>query len=318
MGKIKWGILVVIMTVVAGIFFGLINEKKEFSDKEFLFDTYCTITAYGDDAEKAVVEAFSQSADIHSITDGFAENSEVSEINSAKAGIAIPVSDDLAEILTTVTEIENSSSRAFDSSIAPVVLLWNFGGEGRIPSEEEIKRAMAYVGDGKIVFDSNKKTVMKTDDNAKLDLGGAAKGYAGDKAVEVLKSFGVSGAIVDFGGNILCFGENPKSDDGKWRIGLQKPFAPTGEYDEKNVVELSEGAVVTSGTYQRYFDKDGKRYHHIIDPKTGYPANQTYSSVTIVTESSLLGDCLSTACFVLGRDAGQKLADKYGAQIIFL
>ena len=102
--------------------------------------------------------------------------------------------------------------------------------------------------------------------------------------------------------------------DGKWRIGVQAPFEATGEYDEENIIEISEGAVITSGTYQRYFEKDGKLYHHIIDPSTGYPSEQEYSSVTVVTQSGLLGDCLSTACFVAGRDGAVKLAEAFGAK----
>ena len=120
---------------------------------------------------------------------------------------------------------------------------------------------------------------------------------------------------MDLGGNITVMGSNPNTKDGRWRIGMQKPYSPTGEFDE--VLEVATGAVVTSGTYQRYFERDGIRYHHIIDPHTGYPADRDYSSVTVVAESGLYADCLATACFVLGRDAGEILAEKFGAEIYF-
>lgn len=322
MGRIKWGIAVGVLALLAVVFFKF-NEKGDgYTEKKFLFDTYCTITAYGDDAEDAVANAFSEVQKIHDATNVFSESSEVYKINSAKAGEVISLSDDLTLIMETVVQIEKESGRSFDSSIAPVVLLWDFSGEGKVPSKEAIDEAMRLTGEGKFIFDSKNKTLVKTDDNAKIDLGGAAKGYAADKAVEVIRAEettgkDVSGAVIDFGGNIVCYGKNPNSDDGKWRIGVQKPFAPTGEYDEDKIIEMTSGAVVTSGTYQRYFEKDGNMYHHIIDPKTGYPAERDYNSVTVVAENSLIGDCLSTACFVMGREEGKKLAEKFGIEIYF-
>ena len=145
-------------------------------------------------------------------------------------------------------------------------------------------------------------------------MGGAAKGYACDAAIKVLEKYNICG-VVDLGGNIGCTGKNPDSENGLWRIGLQTPFEPTGTFEEK--IELDSGSVVTSGNYQRYFEQDGKIYHHILDPKTGYPKTASYNAVSVKAENSLLADLISTAAFVLGEEDGRALAEKYGAEIYF-
>lgn len=317
MNKLRWGIMAVALVACAALFFGVIWEKENFTGEDYMFDTRCTVTAYGENAQAAVEAALMRAREIHNITNVFSENSEVSVINSAKVGERVKISQDIAKILKTAKTVEEASNGAFDISIAPVVSLWDFGGEGRVPTEQEIAEALELSGGEKIIVDFNDGMVVKTDSMARIDLGGVAKGYAADEAVKVLRQYGVKGAIVDFGGNILCFGENPNSDDGLWRVGVQKPFAPLGEVDEENIIEVSDAAVVTSGTYQRYFEINGEKYHHIIDTATGYPANQEYSSVTVVTESGLLADCLSTACFVLGEEKGTKLAKNFDAEVFF-
>ncbi len=315
MRHIKWSIVLVVFALVAGLGLKKLRTGNEVSKEKFLFDTFCNVTAYGKDAGIATDDVFERLEEIHGLTNVFSEDSEVFRINSAKAGEVVEVSDELAEILTVAQSVEVASGGAFDVSIAPVVMLWQFDGEGRVPDDTEIAEALAVSGSGIIMFDKEKKTVVKSHDEAKIDLGGVAKGYAGDEAVRILAEYEVSGAIIDLGGNICCIGKNPNTANGKWRIGVQTPFAATGEYDEENIIEISEGAVVTSGTYQRYFEKDGKTYHHIIDPKTGRPAQRDYSSVTVVVSSSLLGDCLSTACFVVGGEEAEKLAEEFGAEI---
>ena len=316
MKKYMWaGAVILLLTVFVGLFF--VNRKSgdRCTEERFIFDTVCSITAYGDGAEEAVSKTFDRLEQIHSATNFYAENSEVSKINSAKAGQEIKLSRDLTEILDAAIKIEKESQGAFDITVATVTELWDFKNEGVVPEADKISAALKFVGGEKLIFDKENMTVIKTADEVKIDLGGVAKGYAGDVVVESLKACGVSGAIVDLGGNITCFGTNPDNEDGKWRIGIQKPFAPTGEYE--TVVEVSGGAVVTGGTYQRYFEMNGKKYHHIINPDTGYPTEQSYNSVTIVTETGVYGDCLATACFVLGEESGKALADKYGARVYY-
>lgn len=311
-GKI-FGVLLIIM-LFAALFFNSRRRDGEFEKTEFLFDTPCTVTAYGKDAKKAVEAVFDRLFEIHRETDIFSDSSAVSRFNSLKSGESIELSKDLSKIIETAVEVGQKSEGAFDVTVAPVVHLWEFSGEGHVPEKKDTEEKLMLVGIDKLVFEENKR-LSKSVDGVMLDLGGAAKGYAGDEAVEVLKKYDISAAIVDLGGNITCFGENPASTDGRWRIGLQTPFEPTGEFDE--TVEIKEGSVVTSGTYQRYFERGGKKYHHIIDPHTGYPSQKEYSSVTIIAQSGLLADCLATACFVLGEEKGEALADSYGVEVIY-
>ena len=307
---------IILATLILGLFFRTCDNNKKHETTEFLFDTYCTITAYSKNAETATREAFDEIARIHKLTDFFDENSDVSRINNSKANEAVTVDPIVIEILETALEMGIESEGAFNVTLAPISMLWKFDeGEPVPPPGEQIKTALDIVENGGIVVDKESMTVTKLSDETNLDLGGIAKGYAGDAAAKVLREMGVKAAIVDLGGNISCIGENPSSKDGKWRIGLQKPFAPTGEYSD--TVEITDGAVVTSGTYQRYFEYSGERYHHIIDPSTGQPSKQEFDSVTVVGGSSMQADCLATAAYVLGREKGRALAEKYGADIYF-
>ncbi len=315
MKKAKWiFISVLAITLFTGLLYRDRHKNKGFEKTEFMFDTQCTVTAYGDEAQESVNAVFDRLAEIHDITNYYSTDAQITQINKAKAFDKISIEEDLANIIRAALEVGELSKGAFDITIAPVMELWDFSHGGKVPKPEEIQKNLDFVGLDKLQYDG-KSSISKMTDGVKIDLGGAAKGYAGDVAIKILKGYDVTGAVVDLGGNITCFGENPNSSDGKWRIGLQKPFAPAGEYDD--VIEINEGAVVTSGIYQRYFEKGEKRYHHIIDPKTGYPADREYSSVTIVADSSLYADCLATACYILGSDDGQELAKEYGAKIYF-
>ncbi len=317
MKKLKTVFLVIILvTLIAGLYFKSLSDGRKDEQTEFLFDTYCTITAYSKNAEEATSAAFDEIARIHKLTDFFDENSDVSRINNSKSGMAVEVDPIVVEILETALKIGRESEGAFDVTLAPVSMLWKFDeGEPVPPTAEQIRTALAIVENGGIELDTEKMTVTKLSDETKIDLGGIAKGYAGDAAAKVLREMGVKAAIVDLGGNISCIGKNPNSKDGKWRIGLQKPFAPTGEYSD--TVEINEASVVTSGTYQRYFEYSEERYHHIIDPATGQPSKQEFDSVTVVGGSSMEADCLATAAYILGREKGTALAEKYSAEIYF-
>ncbi len=309
-------LILLIFTLIFGLAYRAFDRVSKTESTEFLFDTYCTVTAYSKDADAAVSAVFDELSRIHSLTNFFDENSDVSKINRAANGEKVKVDPCVINIISKAQEIKLASDGAFDISIAPASMLWKFDENAPTPpTDEQINQALLSVGNSGLTVDVAEMTVSKVLDTAMIDLGGVAKGYAGDVALKILREYGVEAAIVDLGGNILCYGKNPNSKDGKWRIGLQKPFAPTGEYS--NTVQLTEGAVVTSGTYQRYFEHEGEVYHHIIDPKTGRPARQSYQSVTVVAESSMEADCLATAVYVLGREQGETLARSRGAEVYF-
>ena len=316
MKKIKYmliGLLAVLL--IFGLWYGKRSKAGEYTKTEYVLDTTCSVTFYGNDAEAAAKAVFSEINRIDALMSMYKKSSDVAKINSAKAGETVTVSEDTYKVIKTALSISEMSGGAFDITVAPVTVLWDFGAEKpSVPMDSEIEEALSKV-DYKAIELCDNNTVVKRNDGTMIDLGGAAKGYAGDCAVKAAEKYSLIGGIIDLGGNILCFGENPKSDNGKWTVGIQVPFSPAGTYEK--VVEISHGAVVTSGTYQRYFDSGGKKYHHIIDPKTGYPANRAYDSVTVVLNNSLEADCLATAAYVMGTDAGKNLAEELGGEIYF-
>lgn len=306
-------ILLMILCLALGMWIASRNKIKEYTKTEFIMDTTCSVTFYGEESTLAGEAVFDEVKRIDALMNMYNENSEVYRINEAESGEKIKVSDDTYYVIKTALNICRESGGAFDITVAPLTALWNFSGDGKkIPSQEKLDKTLENVGYNNIVLE-NGNTVKKLKSGTMIDLGGVAKGYAGDKAVEIAKKFNVTGGIIDLGGNILCFGENPNSENGKWRVGIQTPFAPTGTY--KKTVEISDKAVVTSGTYQRYFEKSGNIYHHILNPKTGYPEIKEYNSVTVVSDSSLMADCLATALFVMGEN--NNIARKHKIEVYF-
>lgn len=318
MKKVKVFFLVLlVLTALVGLWRKNPVNMRKYEATEFLFDTECTVRAYGIKAEEAVKAVFRELAELHTLTSIYDKNSQISLINSANAETAVCVDSAIVNMINKAQQVCRDSEGAFDITAAPVTRLWKFDGDkGVVPSNADIQDALDKIGFENFEIDVLKCTVKKKTKDASIDLGGVVKGYAGDVAAEILKSFGVDGALVDLGGNIVCVGKNQQTKNGAWRVGLQKPFAPTGEFDD--VIEVESGAVVTSGTYQRFFEHKGRRYHHIIDPHSGYPSEQPYDSVTVVTDSALTADCLSTACFVLGEEKGRELAKRYNAEVHFL
>lgn len=316
MKKIKYMLIgLLALLLVLGLWYGRRSKAREYTKTEYVLDTTCSVTFYGDDAEAAAKAVFSEIRRIDDLMSLYKKSSDVAKINSAKAGEAVTVSEDTYKVIETALSIGEMSNGAFDITIAPVTELWNFEAENPVvPQESEIAEALSRVNYKAIELCKN-RTVIKQNDDTMIDLGGAAKGYAGDCAVKAAEKYNLSGGIIDLGGNILCFGKNPKSENGKWTVGIQIPFSPAGTYEK--TVEISSGAVVTSGTYQRYFEAGGKKYHHIIDPKTGRPAEQDYDSVTVVSDNSLEADCLATAAYVMGENAGKNLVEEFGGEIYF-
>lgn len=309
--------ILIIITLFSGLAYRSINKNPQTEETRFLFDTVCSITVFSPSAGREISAAFDAAAEIHRLTDFYDKASDVARINSAKANTPVAVSRETAEIIDLAQKIHTDSKGAFDICLAPVSQLWNFKSQApAIPQKPEIEKALELCKNSKITVDMTDFTVAKNHSDAQIDLGGIAKGYAADAAARVLEEMGVKAAILDFGGNIVVVGKNPKTSDGKWRIGLQTPFAPTGEYSK--IVEIQSGSTVTSGTYQRYFEADGNMYHHIIDPQNGFPAQKEYKSVSISAQSSALADALATAVFVLGKKDGAALAEKWGAVVEFL
>ena len=270
------------------------------SDTEFLLNTVSTIDIYactGDRPDVIIDDCFKYIKGLENELSRTVKSSEISLLNANGGG---NISDDTLYIIEKSLNYSRLTEGAFDITIGEVSALWDFtSGENIVPSETDIEKALASVGYENIEIGGGKVSLKN---GAQLDLGAIAKGYIGDKAAQFLKERGVTSAIINLGGNIVTIGDN----NGKpFRIGIQSPTAETGEYI--GVLDLEDKTAVTSGAYQRFFVKDGIIYHHILDPKTGYPAQSDIASVTIVADNSTDADALSTSCYILGTERALEL-----------
>lgn len=240
-----------------------------------------------------------------------AEGSDVWRINNS-GGNPVPVSCETMEILKKAREISEASGGAFNIAVGAAAALWRFtDGSAALPDADELAGAVSMSDYTNIYLGEN---VAAAAPGIKIDLGGIAKGYIADRIADYLKGRGVDSALINLGGNIVTVGA--KRGGAPWSIGLQTPGGRHG-VDFWAVVSSADGAVVTSGIYERGFALNGEWYHHILDPRTGYPVQNGLETVTICTKSSLLADALATACFVLGAEKGMELALRYGVHAIF-
>lgn len=280
---------------------GCQRQQEPISKTGFYFDTVITVTLYDASATKELEECFDMAKDYENMLSATVEGSDIWNINHAN-GETVAVSDETAALIEKAISYSQLSDGAFDITIGQLSSLWNFKeNDGTIPSEEQIKTALASVGYQNIVVDHNSITL--TNPETQIDLGGIAKGYIADQMKAYLNENGITEGIIDLGGNILTVG--PKENADSYRIGIQKPFADTGT--SIAAVEIHDDSLVSSGIYERYFKKDGAIYHHILNPKTGYPYQNNLLGVTIIAKSSANADALSTACFALGLENGMKL-----------
>jgi len=232
--------------------------------------------------------------------------SEVSKIND-NAGIdKVKVSDDTFTVIKEALKYGKISKGKFDITVGNLVDLWGIGTENeKVPSKEEIQKALATVDYNKVEIDDNNKTVFLKDKGMKIDLGAIAKGYVADDIVKILEKDGVKSAIINLGGNVYVYGNKAGKN---FKIGIRNPLSPDPN-DYLGIYQSQNESVVTSGVYERFFEKDGKRYHHILSTSDGYPIDNNLISTSIITKSSMDADALSTTTFALGLEEGLKLIE---------
>ncbi len=299
--KKKVSSLLFICIFILNLFTGCGSETTTSTSKSaFYFDTIVTITLYEDEetASELFDGCFALAEKYESMFSTTLEGSDIYRINHA-AGAAVTVDEETITLIQTGIAYAKASDGAFDITVGALSDLWDFSNnEGEIPSEEEIADALSTVSYQNIIIDGN--TVSLSNPETQIDLGGIAKGYIADQMKAYLLEQGVTSALINLGGNVLCVGE--KVDGSDYQIGIQEPFSEDGEVIAS--VSVSDKSVVTSGTYQRYFEVNGEIYHHILDLSTGYPCNSGLSSVTIISETSIEGDALSTTVFLMGLEDG--------------
>ncbi len=277
----------------------------------FYLDTVITITAYVEDPQ-ILRDAMTECGRYEQLLSRTVEGSDAWRINHAD-GEPVEVSEDMAVILRCAQAISERSGGAFDVTVGPASTLWDFkSGETVLPDADTLADAANRIDYSKLVLEDNTVTLPA---GMMIDLGAIAKGYIADQIKSYLIRRGVESAILSFGGNVIGIGTKP--DGSPWKVGIQDIDKPTGE---SMLVSRNTGtSAVTSGIYERGFDLDGVRYHHLLSPFTGWPVQNELASVTIFSDSSMIGDALSTTAFVLGTEEGLKLIESLeGVEAVFI
>lgn len=309
------------------------TEKEPISISSIKLNTAIQITIY-DSQDKSLLDDCLALCDRYElIFSRTNENSELYKLNHRKDtsdkdpnadGQTIPypisgtadtwhISEDLASLLSQGLSITRESDGAFDIAIAPLTSLWDFTAEDpKVPDDAAIQKALPLCSSDGVTIDDQDITLPS--DDIQFDVGAIAKGYIADRLKDLLVKKGVNSAIINLGGNVLCIGSKP--DGTPFKVGIQKPFADRNETEA--VMDITGKSVVSSGIYERCFKQNGKLYHHILNPKTGFPYDNSLISVTIISDQSVDGDALSTTCFALGLEDGLKFAEKKGVQAVFI
>ena len=291
----------------------------------YAMDTYMTLTIYGDAevGQEAADQAEKEIYRLDALLSAQNSTGQLAEINAKGGG---DVAGDLNTLVKRSLELWESTEGTFDIAIYPLVKAWGFdGGEHRVPTEEEIQELLPLVDAGKINYEEKEtkspggtgiagtSEALEADDSPagegrvqfglegmEMDFGGIAKGYTSARLMDIFQACGITSAMVNLGGNVQTLGSKP--DGSLWRVAVKDPDNPENYL---GILQVRDKAVVTSGGYERYFEENGKTYHHILDPATGYPADSGLVSATIVSADGTLADGLSTACFVMGLDKAE-------------
>ena len=286
--------------------------EAEMAQKQiFAMDTTMTLTAYGKQRDAGIKAAEGVILSMDAALDPELKSSTIYAINHAN-GKTVVISAQIAKMLSTAQTVYNQSGGALDPTIYPLVKRWGFiDGKYYLPSDEEISAEMLKMCFDQMVltsFPSSGAYAVSLPSWAEIGLGAVAKGCASENAVDAMRQAGVTSGIISLGGNIQTLGLKP--DGSRWKVGIQDPNN-TSSY--LAVVEVGETAVITSGSYQRFFTaSNGRTYHHILNPQTGYPVTNSLLSVTIICQDGTLADCLSTAMFVLGENKALNYWRTYG------
>lgn len=301
-------IYIIIIAIFLVVIFALSTDTQERT--KYKIGTFVSIRLFGfrwSDFDSAFNKAFSAMDSVDNIANIYKEDSEVSRLNRTGARTPVMVSKDLFLLIKDSKILYKESDGAFDITVAPLVELWKpYKGRDSIPDKESIQKALSQVGSDKLILDQQKETVFFKKEGMKIDLSAIAKGYAVDKAIAAIRSCGFSSALVNAGGDLFCLGK--RDFFFLWRIGIQDP---RNRGDLLEVLRLSDSAVATSGGYEQYFVYKDKDYTHLMHPKTGYPVESIFSSVTVIAKRCLIADAIATAVSVGGKDIISKLEDIY-------
>ena len=303
-------VIVIITTIILAIgLLGCVKEEtnEQLSRTELFMGTVVKVTLYDHASEELLDEVFEHISEVEDLVSINKEDTEIVQLNK-NAGIkGVKLSDFSYNLVKVALEYSKLSDGGYDVSIGPLVKLWSIGlPEAKVPSEDEIEEVIKNIDYTKVKIDDSNKEVFLSEKGMMIDLGSIAKGYIADDIVNILKENKVERAIIDLGGNIYAMGT--KNEENNWKIGVQNPFEDRGRI--VGAIEVSNKSVVTTGIYERFIEEDGEKYHHILNPKTGYPYETDIAGVTIVADKSVDADALSTLVFTKGLDEGLQLVEK--------
>ncbi len=317
------------LAIVVVMLFGLVSckgaKKEKFTDYSFdYFDTVSIIVGYEETKEefdancKEVKDLLSEYHKLYTIYNAYEGVNNLCAVNKTVNGEhqMLEVDEKIIDMLGYAKEMYEKTNGKLNVAMGSVLSIWhnyrengiNNPADASLPTKDELEAAKGHTNIDDVIIDYDKKTVFLSDSEMKLDVGAIAKGYAVEKVAEYMSEKGMNGYSLNIGGNIRIVGQ--RYDGKKWKVGIENPDTTDTENPYIEYLMLEDMSVVTSGTYQRYYEVDGKRYHHIIDPVTLFPG-ENYMSVTIVCKNSALGDALSTALFTMSYEEGLKLIESY-------
>ncbi len=297
-----------ILGMASVLFFSGCAARYE-AQSEFVMGTVCSLTLYKDGSPELYGRLFGRLRELDSVFNNYSESSEITEVNEKAANGPVSLRQDFYTVLKTAIDFSQVTGGAFDPTVGPLIRLWSIGKKNHIPTEEELRNTLPLVDYKSVVLQATSDgteyagKVSFAKEGIQLDLGGIAKGYAADELVRICREEKVRQAVISLGGNVYVYGRK-RTSPGKsslWSVAVRDPNFG-GEAKASFVIETKDATVVTSGGYERYFEKDGKIYSHILNPWTGFPAESGLKSVTIVSQKSITADALSTSIFLLGMD----------------
>jgi len=300
----------------AGLFMATpAGAEQPLSRTDKVLWTICTITLHDHATEKVLDECFARLREIDSRMSTNVPGSLLDAVAAQAGKSPVRVTDDVMFVARKALSMAGISDGLFDPTVGPLMKVWKMEGENpEVPRQADIDAARKLVNWRDVVLDESAKTIFLRRPSMHLDFGALVKGYAADEVVRILFERGVKSAIVDLGGDIYAMGSSPAK--ALWRIGVQNPESERGAV--LGIVRVTNEAVVTSGVYEHYFIKDGKRYHHIMDTRTGYPVDNGLTSVTVVAPKSVDADGFGLLLFCEGTEEGLKLGERLGLGVIMV
>jgi thiamine biosynthesis lipoprotein len=316
--KITLILLSLLLIIISSV--GCSSDSNKYSspisETGFFMGTVVKIALYDKKEEDIIKKGFNRIKEIENEVSINIDGTEIDKVNDSSGKAPIKVGNDAFEITKQGLQYSKLSEGSFDITIGPIVKLWSIGlPEAKVPTQGEIDATLKLVGYERLQVKDEDKSIFLKDEGMKIDLGAIAKGYTADAVADVLRQNGVTSAIIDLGGNVFALGS--RTDGGFWKVGIQDPFEERGQII--GTIEVKDKSIVTSGIYERFLEKDGKKYHHILNPFNGYPFDNEIAGVTIVSDKSIDGDALSTSVFSKGLKGGMEFIERIqGVEAIFV